>query len=213
MSSSHSRSIRDPPKMNEPYTVWKDEIYIWSAYVLDKTPMNKQGMALFLSLEGDARKAAAKVKLTDMQTDDGLAKVLAELDKFYLKDKDRESFLAYERFTTFRRSEGVSMKDFLIKFELLRNTCSSYEVVIPDKIVAYQMLESANLPLMKKEVVKTTLTTYTADNMRSQILKIFCEEDVPNVSGHQDNIHIKSEPDEEFNITMFGSSGQHSKKK
>ena len=74
--------------MSEPYTEWKDEIYIWSAYVLDKTPMNKQGMALFLSLEGDARKAAAKVKLTDMQTDDGLAKVLAELDKFYLKDKD-----------------------------------------------------------------------------------------------------------------------------
>ena len=104
------------------------------------------------------------------------------------------------------------MKDFLIKFELLRNTWSSYEVVIPDKIVAYQMLESANLPLMKKEVVKTTLTTYTADNMRSQILKIFCEEDVPNVSGHQDNIHIKSEPDEEVNIIMFGSSGQNSRK-
>ena len=103
-----------------------------------------------------------------MQTNDGLSKVLGELDKFYMKDKDRESFLAYERFTTFRRSEGVSMQDFLIKFELLRNTCSSYEVEIPDKIVAYQMLESANLPMMKKEVVKTTLTTYTADNMRSQ---------------------------------------------
>ena len=211
-SSSHSRSIRDPPKMSEPYTEWKDDVLIWSAYVVDKTPMNKQGMALFLSLEGDARKAAAKIKLPQMQTNDGLSKVLGELDKFYLKDKDRESFLAYERFTTFRRSEGVSMQDFLIKFELLRNTCSSYEVEIPDKIVAYQMLESANLPMMKKEVVKTTLTTYTADNMRSQILKIFSEEDVPNVSGHHDHTHIKSEPEEEVNVALFGSSGQKNRK-
>ena len=104
------------------------------------------------------------------------------------------------------------MQDFPIKFELSRNTCSSYEVEIPDKIVAYQMLESANLPMMKKEVVKTTLTTYTADNMRSQILKIFSEEDVPNVSGHHDHTHIKSEPEEEVNVALFGSSGQKNRK-
>ena len=83
MSSTHSRSIRDPPKMSEPYAEWKEEVYIWSEFVVDKTPMTKQGLALFLSLEGDARKAAAKVKLVDMKKADGLQTVLKELDKFF----------------------------------------------------------------------------------------------------------------------------------
>ena len=46
--------------MTEPYSEWKEEVYIWSEYVIEKTPLEKQGLALFLSLDGDARKAAAK---------------------------------------------------------------------------------------------------------------------------------------------------------
>ena len=65
MSTYHS--IRDPPVMTEPYEDWKNEVYAWSCYVEDKTPLNKQGIALFLSLEGDARKAAAKVSLVNMK--------------------------------------------------------------------------------------------------------------------------------------------------
>ena len=141
--------------------------------------MYKHGLALFLSLEGDARRAAAKVKPADMRKDDGLQMVLGELDNCFLKHRYIECFLAYDKFT--------------------------------NETVAHQMLESANLPLMKKELVKTTLTTFTSDNMRSQILKIFCEEDVPAVSD-LDKMNIKSEsPDEDVNITMFGSSGQKSR--
>ena len=215
MSSTHSRSIRDPPKMSEPYAEWKEEVYIWSEFVVDKTPMTKQGLALFLSLEGDARKAAAKVKLVDMKKADGLQTVLKELDKFFLKDKDREAFLSYDKFHTFKRPAGMSVKDFLIKFELLRNTCCSHEVEISDKIIAHQMLESANLPPSKKELVKTTLTTFSSDNMRSQILKIFSEEEVPDVAScttSADQFQVKSEAiEEDSNITFYGSSHGYDK--
>ena len=104
----------------------------------------------------------------------------------------------------------MSMKNYLIKFELLRNTCASYEVEVPDKIIAHQMLMSANLPLNKKELIITTLTKFDSDSMRNQILKIFCEESVPDVSSSSSKIEIKSEvPDEESsNFAMFGSSRQ-----
>ena len=101
-SLSISRNIRDPPVMTEPYSEWKEEVYIWSKYVIEKTPLEKQGLALFLSLDGDARKAAAKVKLDAMKKADGLQTVLKELDKFFLKDKDREAFLSYDRFHAFK---------------------------------------------------------------------------------------------------------------
>ena len=90
-------SIRDPPKMSDPYASWKNEVNAWSILIEDKIEKKKQGIALFLSLEGDARKAAANVSITDMQKDDGLSLVLKELDKFYLKDKDRCGFLAWEK--------------------------------------------------------------------------------------------------------------------
>ena len=211
-SSSHSRNIRDPPVMTEPYSEWKEEVYIWSEYVKDKTPLEKQGLALFLSLDGDARKAAAKVKLDAMKKADGLQTVLKELDKFFLKDKDREAFLSYDRFHAFKRPSGMSMKDFLMKFELLRNTCCSYEVDISDKIIAHQMLEAANLPTSKKELVKTTLKDFSSDDMRNQILKVFCEEEVPDVavsSSDKSQIHVKSEVADEdsINNSFYGSYG------
>ena len=174
-------SIRDPPKMFEPYHEWKNEVYIWSDFVDDKIPLKKQGMALFLSLEGDARKAAAKVTLAQMKTDTGLTKVLDELDKFFMKDKDRSAFLAYDKFNAFRRPEGMSVKDFLVKYELLKNTCESHGIDIPDKIAAHQLLQSVNIPTQKRDIIVATLKEFTLENMRNQILSVFCEEDTPSI--------------------------------
>ena len=209
-----SKTIRDPLPMSEPYADWKNEILIWSDYIQDKTPLEKQGLALFLSLNGDARKAAAKVKLEDMKKNDGLQTVLKELDKFFLKDADREAFLAYDRFHSFVRPTGMSIKDFLIKFELMRNTCITHDIEIADKIVAHHMLRTVNIPVRKQELVKTTLTTFSADNMRSQILKFFSEDTVPETSTVEpgcsltssERFQVKTEVcDEEVNVTLFSS--------
>lgn len=200
---SSKTNIRDPPKMVEPYHEWKNEVLIWSEFVNDKIPPAKQGMALFLSLEGDARKAAAKVTLTEMKTDTGLKKVL---DRFFLKDKDRSAFLAYDKFNGFRRPEGMSVQDFLIKFELLKSTCESHEIAIPDKIAAHQLLQSVNISPHKRDIIVSTLSTFSLDNMRNQILRVFCEEDTPNVHTDVSDLHIKPEPnDDGSNLTLMGS--------
>ena len=165
-------------------------------------------MALFLSLEGDARKAAAKVKLEDMKKDDGLKKVIAELDQFFLKDKERAGFLAYDKFNKFRRPAGMSVQDFLLKFELLRNTCDSLEFPVSDKVVSHQMLESVNISSQKRDIIVSTLKDYSSKSMRSQILKVFCEDDIPsattdeveNVNCEFDGSVIKSE------MAFYGAS-------
>ena len=95
-----------------------------------------------------------------MVKSDGVNKILAELDKFFLKDKDRCAFLAYDKFTNYRRADGMPVKDFLLKFELLRNTCVTYGIEIPDKIVAHQMLQSAGFSVDKRELIITTLSTF-----------------------------------------------------
>ena len=209
---SNSRSIRDPPVMTEPYEDWKNEVYAWSCYVETKTPPNKQGIALFLSLEGDARKAAAKVPLTDMKKDNGLDLVFVELDKFFLKDKDRIGFLAYDKFNAFRRPEGMAIKEFLIKFELLLNTCTTHGVELSEKIIAHQMLQSVNILPNKKELIMTTLDKFTPESMRNQILKLFCAEEVPSVANQLNEMAIKAEPhssDEKPSYVMAGSQSNY----
>ena len=204
---SSKSNIRDPPNMFEPYHEWKNEVYIWSDFVDDKIELKKQGMALFLSLQGDARKAASKVPLAQMKTETGLQKVLDELDKFFLKDKDRSAFLAYDKFNAFRRPEGMSVKDFLVKFELLKNTCESHDVVIPDKIAAHQLLQSVNIATQKRDIIVSTLSSFSLENMRNQILRVFCEEDTPSIDSEMRHLNIKSEPfDDDSKLTLMGSS-------
>ena len=198
-------SCKEPPALFDPYCEWKLEVAIWQAYVHGKLEATRQGPALFLSLSGDARKAALKVGLDNMKKDDGVDIILAELDKFFLKDKDRSAFLAYDKFTKYRRSNGMAVKDFLLKFELLRNTCISYGIDIPDKIVAHQMLQSANFSSDKRELIITTISTFSSENMRSQILKIFAEEPVPESSNTSRIIDVKTEPIDDSSIALYGS--------
>ena len=190
--------------MFEPYHEWKNEVRIWSEFIVEKIPANKQGMALFLSLEGDARKAAAKVTLEEMKTATGLDKVLEELDRFFLKDKDRAAFLAYDKFHAFRRPSDMSVQDFLIKFELLKNTCESHGFEVPDKIASHQMLQSVNITQQKRDIIVSTLSGFSSDNMRSQILRVFCENDIPTASyDANDLMHFKSEPVDDNNLTLI----------
>ena len=203
-------SYKEPPALFDPYSEWKLEVAIWQAYVEGKLDATKQGPALFLSLTGDARKAALKVQLTDMKKATGVDIILAELDKFFLKDKDRSAFLAYDKFTKYCRLDGMAVKDFLLKFELLRNSCITHGIDIPDKIVAHQMLQSANFHADKRELIITTISTFSSENMRSQILKIFAEEPVPSTHSNSQMIDVKTEPVDESCMTFYGSQSSNS---
>ena len=67
----------------------------------------KQGLAIFLSLEGKAREAVLELEVEQLNDDNGVAKVLAQLDKLYLKDKLQLSFQAYDAFRKFKRPSDM----------------------------------------------------------------------------------------------------------
>ena len=84
------------------------------------------------------------------------------------------------------------------------NTCATHGVEIADKIVAHQMLKSVNISQGKKEIILTTLKDFTADNMRNQILRLFCDDQVPVVEKFR-HVEVKSEPcDEQGEFAMLG---------
>ena len=167
------RSTKYPPAMYDPYHEWKNELIAWKH--LTDLASAKHGAALLRSLTGDAKKAAQKVPIDSVITDGGWNLILVELDKLFEKDKSASKYIAFDKFIKFRRPDNMSLNDYLRKFEILKNSCESYGTVIPDDILAYNMLECANLSPDRKELVRATLVDLKTSEMREKLRRIFPE--------------------------------------
>ena len=55
----------------------------------------KQVLGICLSLEGKTREAVLEIDIESVNQEDSIQKVLAQLDKIYLKDKIHLAYLAY----------------------------------------------------------------------------------------------------------------------
>ena len=83
---------------------------------------------------------------------------MTELDKLYLKDDSSQAYEAYETFEKFIRPSGMSISDYVIKFEQLYFKVESFHMEILDGFLAYRLLNRANLTNEQKQLVKATVS-------------------------------------------------------
>ena len=70
-----------PSQVGKKYSQWKKEIVLWQYLTeLDKC---QQGMAVALSLEGEARKVAVTLGKEKLMADNGIESIIKELDKLF----------------------------------------------------------------------------------------------------------------------------------
>ena len=136
-------------------------------------PKEKQGPAFYLSLTGKAREAALEVPIDDMKEEDGLESILVKLDKLFEQDLNQSAYLAYEQFGNFKRPLNMPMKEYLIQFEKLYTNIKKHNMVLPDGVMAYRVLNSANLDSEQKQLCRATLSDLKYDLMVAQLKKIF----------------------------------------
>ena len=150
---------------------YKNELKIWQA--LTDLPAKKQGPSLYLSLTGKAREAALELDIAVISKDDGLEKILERLDKLYLQDTNQSAYLAYQEFENFKRPLEMRMREYLNNFEKLYTKIKAHGMELPDGVLAYRVLNSANLSEEEMKLCRATLTTLQYDKMVEQLLKIF----------------------------------------
>ena len=79
-------TIQQPPVFNpddgDNYESWKNDVKVWCMLAEGKV---KQGPAVYLSLNGDARDAVRAIPNDDLKKADAVDKILEELDKCTLK--------------------------------------------------------------------------------------------------------------------------------
>lgn len=154
-----------------PYAEWKKELDIWEDFT--ELDSNRKGGALFLTLTGKARETVLSgVSREKIKSTTGLSEITKCLDGLYEKDKSQSAFAAYDDFTSFRRKHDISIQDYVVEFNLKYNRIKSYDMVLPDGVLAYYLLKCANLTEEQSNICKATCSELDYKTMRAQIEKV-----------------------------------------
>ena len=167
------KDFKAPPTLGKDslYVNWKKEIKIWEAFT--SVPEEKRAPAIFMTLTGEAREAILNMDIEKLTEKAGVNNLMVELDKMYLKDLSSQAYEAYETFEKFVRPSGMSISDCVIKFEQLYFKAKSFHMEILDGVLAYRLLNSANLTNDQKQLVKTTVSKMDYQIMKDQLKKVF----------------------------------------
>ena len=161
-------------KENQLYVDWKKELQIWEGTntTLGVEPKVLAG-TLFESLEGTAwQTVLSELTVPQIITEDGVKNILKTLDEFFLGNETHNAFKAMDDLMTYRRKSDTSMEKFIIEFQLKVNKVKSTGTVLPDGVLGYALLNSANLPTDKQDMCKATCDTLTYKNVKAQLEKI-----------------------------------------
>ena len=182
-------SLKQPPVFNpdggDTYIDWKNDVQVWCLLTDDKEK-TKQGPAVYLSLQGDAREAVRSIELSELSKEDGVAKIFEELDKVYLKDETTRAFCAIKSFVEFRRDRCQSFAKFLVEFNTRYREVKKHNLNFDDGILAFFLLMAANLSEDHERLVRAT-ATLNYDDVKDKLQKVFGEFD-----GRNDNEMIDS---------------------
>ena len=187
------------------YSTWKKELKIWEAFTsIDK---KKQAPAIFLTLSGQAQEAVLEIDIEKLKAENGVEHLVNALDELYLIDETCSAYEAYEVFEKFIRPFNMSISDFIIQFERLYNKAKSYNMEIHEGVLAYRMLNSANLSENHKQLVRATLSDMKYVKMKEQLKKVFS-----NVTSNRESFKSENPVKIEPSDTFYSSSIEESNK-
>ena len=139
----------------------------------------------------------------------GVKNLIEELDKMYLKDESSQAYEAYETFEKSVRPSGMSISDYVINFEQLYFKAKSFNMEILDGVLAYRLLNSANLTNEQKQLVKATVSKMDYQVMKDQLKKVFTNTSADFDSKKVDcKDEIKVEENDIFYSTSRFQTGQ-----
>ena len=165
-------SIKHPPTFadGDDYRAWKQDVSVWR--LCTKEEKAKQAPQVYPSLKGAACEAVRGVSHADLVKEDGFERIIAVLDKIYLKDEATEAYCAFRDFVEYRRSSGETFSVFFVEFEKRYREVEKHEMTLPSGVKAYFLLQAANLTSENERLARTTAKLEFKD-MKEQIQKIF----------------------------------------
>ena len=117
------------------------EIEIWRLFT--SLDLKKQAL-LFLSLTGQVRQTIVGLDI-NQGVDEGVEILIKELEKLYLKDSQYSAYEIFEPFEKPFRLKAISISNYIIVFEHLYKKVKSFNIALPDGVLAYKFLNIVNI--------------------------------------------------------------------
>ena len=136
--------MRAPPQL-EPgnYVSWKKEMVFWEHTTnVDK---KKRAATVFLTLTGKAWEAILEMSPIDLNEEDGLSKLYSKLDELFKENKNKAALETYDKFGRYSRPSEMTIVDYLIEFDRMTAQLKLHKIILPEPVLAYRVLRSANL--------------------------------------------------------------------
>ena len=156
------------------YSDWKKELMIWQkANIIRGVDKKVLAAELFESLQGKARATVlSELDIDVILHDDGIKNILAKLSEYFTGDKVHNSFQAHDELLKFRRDPSMSLEDYLIEFQLRMNKVKASGTVLDAGFLGYALLDCANMPEKRTELVRATCDTFDFKTVKQQLEKI-----------------------------------------
>lgn len=190
--------FKNPPSFgpSDNYVNWKNEVAVWR--LVTDLEKKKMGLAVTLCLTGQAKSIALEMDVAEeLNVDDGLDKLIEKLDSVFMTDDVDLAYAAYSDFDSYKfvSSPEVSMNDFIIEFDRRYNLCKKHKMELPDAVLSFKLLDSANLSARDRRLVLTAASDLKYATMKSSLKRIFgdsrtaCDSDNSGATG----ISVKQE--------------------
>ena len=171
------------PVLQDSYVTFRKEVSLWETItplqeerrggtLVIKLPEKAKSIALDMSHDELAKgieredKDGNKVKIT------GVQRLLEVLDDVYMENIHKEKFKCYDNFRNYRREKLGSVQDFLLEYDKKVRRLKEYGINLPEEVLAYEVLNSANLSVEQYALANATVPELTYKAMKDQIKKI-----------------------------------------
>ncbi len=98
--------------------------------------------------------------------------IVFKLYSLFKEDSNLTALTAYESFEKYRRPEDTSVTDYLIEIDQLVAKLKGHKISLPEPVLGYRALKSANLSEESDQLVKATVSELTLDSMSIQLKKV-----------------------------------------
>ncbi|CAL4069464.1 unnamed protein product [Meganyctiphanes norvegica] len=155
-------SIMNPPKFDpefikKSFEIYRKEVECWGS--VTNIAKSKQGMAVALSLPDDSsikNKIFTELETADLQSTNGVDKILEYMDKLYLKDDLLNANEMFNNFDDYVKKPSDTMKEYVMEFDRLYRRCEKYTVLkIGDGALGFYLLKKAKLDDRETQLVLT----------------------------------------------------------
>ena len=159
-----SKKIYSPPVLDKIHEIedWLREIEIWQC--VTDIEEKKQGPVVYLSLPDKIWKSCNDISASDFK-DNELNTLIMKIKTLYAKDINTLAYMAYDQFENFKRPDEMTIVDYINEFERLNNKIRQFDMVLPTGVLAYKVLNNANISSEKKQLIRATVVSLTYENM------------------------------------------------